>query len=191
MRKVVVSQFVSLDGVFEDPGGSEDFKHGAWSFKFNRGEDGEKFKLDEVLASDVLLLGRITYEGFAAAWPSMKDDAGFAEKFNGMPKYVVSTTLENPEWNNSTVLEGDLTEGVEKIKSEGDGDILVNGSGKLVEALAERDLVDEYRLMVFPVVIGSGRRLFGESEEVTALRLTDSTTVGDGVLILTYQPANR
>jgi dihydrofolate reductase len=191
MRKVVVSQFVSLDGVFEDPGGSEDFKHGAWSFKFNRGDDGEKFKLDEVLASDVLLLGRITYEGFAAAWPSMKDDAGFAEKFNGMPKYVVSTTLENPEWNNSTVLEGDLTEGVEKIKSEGDGDILVNGSGKLVEALAERDLVDEYRLMVFPVVIGSGRRLFGESDEVTALRLTDSTTVGDGVLILTYEPANR
>lgn len=192
MRKVVVSQFVSLDGVFEDPGGAEDFEHGGWAFKFNRGDDGDKFKLDEVFASDALLLGRVTFQGFAAAWPSRKDDAGFADKFNSMPKYVVTTTLENPEWNNSTVLKGDLTEEVEKIRAEGDGDILVNGSGKLVDALAERDLVDEYRLMVFPIVLGSGRRLFADSADATPLRLTDSMTVGDdGVLVLTYEPANR
>jgi dihydrofolate reductase len=191
MRKVVVSQFVTLDGVFEDPGGAEDFEHGGWAFKFSRGDEGDKFKLDEVFASDALLLGRITFEGFARAWPSRKDEAGFADKFNGMPKYVVSTTLQDPEWNNSTVLTGDLTEEVERIKSEGDGDILVNGSGKLVDALAEQDLVDEYRLMVFPTVLGSGRRLFGDSDRPTDLRLTDSMAVGDGVLVLTYEPANR
>ena len=191
MRKVVVSEFVSLDGVFEDPGGAENFEHGGWSFKFDRGEDGDAFKLDEVFASDALLLGRITYEGFAEAWPSMKDDAGFADKFNGMPKYVASTTLKEPEWNNSTVLGEDLSAEVARIKAEGDGDILVNGSGKLVDALAKNDLVDEYRLMVFPIVLGSGRRLFAGSGEPTALRLTASKTVGEGVQILTYEPANR
>ena len=126
MGRIVVTEFVSLDGVMEDPGGSEDFKYGGWSFEFDRGEEGDKFKLDETFASDALLLGRVTYEGFADAWPSR--DGEFADKFNRMPKYVVSSTLKDPEWNNSTVLDGDLDEAVAKLKDENDGDIVVHGS---------------------------------------------------------------
>jgi dihydrofolate reductase len=133
-----------------------------------------------------LLLGRVTYEGFAEAWPSRKGE--FADKFNTMPKYVVSSTLDEPEWNNSTVLKGDLAEEVAKLKEEQDGDIVVHGSARLVQALIDEDLVDELRLMVFPVVLGSGKRLFGETSDKKPLRLVDSKTVGDGVAILTYQP---
>ena len=187
MGRIVVTEFVSLDGVMEDPGGSENFEHGGWSFQFNRGEEGDKFKLDETMSSDALLLGRVTYEGFAAAWPSR--DGEFADKFNAMPKYVVSTTLENPEWNNSTVLKGDVSEEVAKLKQEHDGDIVVHGSAQLAGALIENDLVDELRLMVFPVVLGSGKRLFDETSDKKPLRLTDSKVVGDGVAILVYQPS--
>jgi dihydrofolate reductase len=187
--RIVVTEFVSLDGVVEAPGGGESFKHGGWSFDINRGEEGDKFKLDETLASEALLLGRVTYEGFAAAWPSRTDEAGFADKFNSMPKYVVSSTLEDPEWNNSTVLKGDVGEEVAKLKQEQDGDIVVHGSPQLVQTLIEHDLVDEYRLMVFPVVLGSGKRLFGETTDKKSLRLVDSKVVGDGVAILVYQPA--
>jgi dihydrofolate reductase len=187
MGKIVVTEFVSLDGVMEDPGGSEDFKHGAWSFEFSRGEEGDKFKLDETMDSAALLLGRRTYEGFADAWPSR--DGEFADKFNTMPKYVVSSTLKDPEWTNSTVIHGDLAEEVAKLREEVDGDIVVHGSAQLVQALLEQGLVDELRLMVFPVVLGSGKRLFGESPDKKALRLTDSKTVGDGVSILIYEPA--
>ena len=163
MGRIVVTEFISLDGVVEDPGGSEDFKHGGWSFEFSRGPEGDKFKLDETMASDALLLGRVTYEGFADAWPSRNDEAGFADKFNNMPKYVVSSTLENPEWTNSTVLEGDLAEEVAKLREKHDGDIVVHGSVQLAQTLLDNDLVDELRLMVFPVVLGSGKRLFGET----------------------------
>jgi dihydrofolate reductase len=187
MGRIVVTEFVSLDGVMEDPGGAEDFEHGGWSFEFNRGEDGDKFKLDEAMESDALLLGRVTYEGFAAAWPSR--DGEFADKFNSMPKYVVSSTLGHPEWSNSTVLEGDLAEEVSKLREETDGNIVVHGSARLVRALIEHDLVDELRLMVFPVVLGSGKRLFGDTGDKKALRLTDSKMVGDGVAILIYEPA--
>ena len=187
--RIVVTEFVSLDGVVEAPGGGESFKHGGWSFEISRGEEGDKFKLDETLASEALLLGRVTYEGFAAAWPSRTDEAGFADKFNSMPKYVVSSTLEDPEWNNSTVLKGDVGEEVAKLKQEQDGDIVVHGSPQLVQTLIEHDLVDEYRLMVFPVVLGSGKRLFGETTDKKSLRLVDSKVVGDGVAILVYQPA--
>jgi dihydrofolate reductase len=187
MGRIVVTEFVSLDGVIEDPGGSEDFKYGGWSFEIDRGEEGDKFKLDETMASDSLLLGRKTYEGFAAAWPSR--DGEFADRFNSMPKYVVSSTLENPEWNNTTVLKGDLAEEVGKLKAERDGDIVVHGSAQLVQSLLEQDLVDELRLMVYPVVLGSGKRLFGETSGKKPLRLVDSKVVGDGVEILTYQPA--
>ena len=180
---------MSLDGVVEDPGGAEDFKHGGWSFKFDRGAEGNKFKLDETMESEALLLGRKTYEGFAAAWPSRTDDAGFADKFNSMPKYVVSSTLENPDWNNSHVLEGDVVEAVQKLKREQDGDIVVHGSAQLVQTLLDHDLVDELRLMVFPVVLGSGKRLFGETGDKKTLKLADSKIVGDGVAILTYRPA--
>jgi dihydrofolate reductase len=180
---------MSLDGVVEGPGGGEDFKHAGWSFEIARGDEGDKFKLDETLSSEALLLGRVTYEGFAAAWPSRTDELGFADKFNSMPKYVVSSTLENPEWNNSTVLKGDVVEAVARLKQEQDGDIVVHGSPQLVQTLVDHDLVDEYRLMVFPVVLGSGKRLFGTTTDKKSLRLVDSKIVGDGVAILVYQPA--
>jgi dihydrofolate reductase len=189
--KIVVTEFVSLDGVMEAPGGGEDYKHAGWTFEINRGDEGDKFKLDETLASEALLLGRVTYEGFAAAWPSMTDEAGFADKFNSMPKYVVSSTLVDPEWNNSTVLKGDVATEVANLKEQYDGDIVVHGSARLVQTLLEHDLVDELRLMVFPVVLGGGKRLFSETGDKKPLRLADSKMVGDGVAILIYEPAAR
>jgi dihydrofolate reductase len=190
--KIVVSQFISLDGVIEAPGGGEDYQHGGWTFQFDTGPDGQKFKLDEVLAADALLLGRVTYEGFAQAWPSMEEDrAGFTAKMNSMPKYVVSTTLQAADWNNSTVIRGDVAAQVATLKQRLGGDILVNGSRTLIQTLLAHDLIDEYRLMVFPVVLGSGKRLFEDGRiPKTTLRLADSRPVGpDGVLILTYHPA--
>jgi dihydrofolate reductase len=184
--RIVVTEFVSLDGVMEDPGGSENFRHGAWSFEVSRGDEGDKFKLDETMSSDALLLGRVTYEGFAEAWPSR--DGDFADKFNTMPKYVVSSTLENPEWNNSTVLKGDLAEEVTRLKDQNAGDIVVHGSARLAQSLLEHDLVDELRLMVYPVVLGSGKRLFGDTSNKKPLQLADSKVVGDGVTILVYRP---
>ena len=184
MGKIVVTEFVSLDGVMEDPGGAEGFKHGGWTFEFDQGDEGNQFKLNETLEAEGLLLGRVTYEGFAAAWPSMEDPVGFADKMNSMPKYVVSSTLENPEWNNSTVVSIDA---VARLKDEVDGVILVGGSAQLAQSLIELDLVDELRLMVFPVVLGSGKRLFGEASDKRPLRLADSKTVGDGIVILTLE----
>jgi dihydrofolate reductase len=189
MGRIVVTEFVSLDGVIEAPGGGEDFRHAGWSFEIERGDEGDKFKLDETMSSEALLLGRVTYEGFAAAWPSR--DGEFADKFNTMPKYVVSSTLDEPEWNNSTVLKGDVAEEVAKLRQEQDGDIVVHGSARLVQALIEHDLVDELRLMMFPVVLGSGKRLFGETGDKKRLQLVDSKVVGDGVTILVYRPAGE
>ena len=188
MGRVVVSQFVTLDGVVEDPGGSENFDRGGWAFDFDRGDDGDKFKLDEVMASEALLLGRTTYEGFADAWPSREGD--FADKFNNMPKYVVSTTLEDPEWNNSTVIKDDVPSEVSKLKEQVGGDILVNGSVQLVSLLLENGLIDELRLMVFPVVLGGGKRLFAGDGDVSTLRLVDSKPAGQ-TLILTYEPVRE
>jgi dihydrofolate reductase len=188
MGRIVVTEFVSLDGVMEAPGG-EDFKYKAWSFDFDRGEEGDQFKLDETRESDALLLGRVTYEGFAAAWPSR--DGEFADKFNSMPKYVVSSSLEDPEWNNSTVIKGDVATEVSKLREELDGDIYVHGSCQLAQALIENDLVDELHLMVFPVLLGTGKRLFGETSDKKTLRLADSKTVGDGIAILVYERAGE
>jgi dihydrofolate reductase len=185
--RIVVTEFMSLDGVIEDPGGAEDFRHGGWSFEISRGDEGDKFKLDETMSAEALLLGRVTYEGFAEAWPSREGE--FADKFNTMPKYVVSSTLEEPEWNNTTVLKGDVAEEVAKLKQVQEGDIVVHGSPRLVQTLVELDLVDELRLMVFPVVLGTGKRLFGETSDKKPLQLVDSKMVGDGVAILTYEPA--
>jgi dihydrofolate reductase len=185
--RIVVTEFISLDGVIEDPGGAEGFRHGGWAFDL--GEDGGKFKLDETLQSQALLLGRLTYEGFASAWPSMEGE--FADKFNSMPKYVVSSTLQEPEWNNSTVLKGDVVEEVSKLRQGQDGDIVVHGSAQLARTLLEHDLVDELRLMVFPVVLGAGKRLFGDTSDKKPLRLADSRTVDGGVDILIYQPADE
>jgi dihydrofolate reductase len=184
MGRIVVTEFISLDGVVEDPGGSEDFKYGGWSFEFWRGDEGDKFKLDETMASDALLLGRRTYEGFADAWPQR--DGEFADKFNSMPKYVVSSTLEDPEWTNSTVIEGDVSDAVARLKQEHGGDIVVHGSVQLVQELLDKDLVDELRLMIFPVVLGSGKQLWGETSDKKGLKLVDSKFVGDGVAILIY-----
>jgi dihydrofolate reductase len=189
MGRIVVTEFVSLDGVMEAPGGGEDYKHQGWTFEIERGEEGDKFKLEETLEAEAQLLGRRTYEGFAAAWPSMTDEVGFAEKFNSMPKYVFSSTLEKAEWNNSAILSGDFAIEISKLKQQVDGIILVAGSAQLVQGLIEHDLVDEIRLMVFPVLLGSGKRLFGEHADKKPLRLTDSKTVGAGIAVLTYQPA--
>ncbi|OLE81782.1 MAG: hypothetical protein AUG06_00310 [Actinobacteria bacterium 13_1_20CM_2_65_11] len=189
MGRIVVTEFISLDGVMEDPGGAEGFKYGGWTFKIEQGEEGGKFKMEETRDSAALLLGRVTYQEFAKAWPSQ--DGEFAHKFNSMPKYVVSSTLEKPDWNNSTVLKGDVVKSVSKLKQTLKGDIVVHGSAKLVQTLIANDLVDELRLMVFPVVLGSGKRLFGPTTDQKPLRLVDSKTVGDGIAILIYQRAGK
>ncbi len=188
MGKLVVTEFVSLDGVFEDPGGAEDFEHGGWTFEYDRGDDGNKFKLDELMDADVQLLGRVTYDGFAAAWPSR--EGPFADKLNNDPKYVVSTTLTEPEWQNTTVISGNIVEEISRLKDETDGGILVSGSGTLVGTLLEADLVDELRLMVFPTILGRGRRLFPDGIDRLKLKLVETRTVGpDGVLVQIYQRA--
>ena len=189
MGRIVVTEFVSLDGVMEAPGGDEDFKYKGWSFEFDRGAEGDQFKLDETMDADALLLGRRTFEGFSRAWPSR--DGEFADKFNSMPKYVVSSTLENPEWNNSTVLEGDVPAAAARLKEQHEGDIYVHGSGQLARTLLEHDLVDELHLMVFPVVLGTGKRLFGDADDKKRLRLVDTKVVGEGVAILVLQRAEN
>jgi dihydrofolate reductase len=188
MGRIIVTEFVSLDGVIEDPGGSEDFRHGGWSFAFARGDEGDRFKLDETMQSDGLLLGRVTYEGFAASWPGREGE--FADKFNTMPKYVVSSTLKDPAWTNTTVLDGDVVEAVTRLRDTFDGVLVVHGSARLAQTLIAHDLVDELRLMTFPVLLGGGKRLFdAASERKTTLRLVESEPVGDGVMILVYEPA--
>jgi dihydrofolate reductase len=185
MGKIVVSQFITLDGVMQDPGGAEDFARGGWAFRFARGDEGDRFKLDEVMASDALLLGRRTFEGFAEAWPSREGD--FADKFNSMQKYVVSSTLGEPQWNNSKVIRGDIANEIEALRDTPGGDILVNGSNQLVALLLERGLIDELRLMVYPIVLGEGKRLFPEGIESATLRLAESRTAGE-TIILIYVP---
>lgn len=191
MGKIVVTEFISLDGVIEDPGGSEDFEHGGWAFESDRGPEGDKFKLDEVFEAEAQLFGRTTYEGFAAAWPEREGDpvmGDFAKQINTMPKYVYSTTLENPTWQSTTVLSGDFATDIRRVKEEVDGVILVAGSATLAQALLDNDLLDELRLMVFPLILGSGKRLFTATGK-KPLQLTDAKTVGAGVQILTYEVA--
>ena len=190
MRKVVLSMYETLDGVVEDPGGVEGFEHGGWSFRFWN-EEAADYARDQLLASDALLLGRVTYQGFASAWPSMKDEAGFADRMNSLPKYVASRTLDEVEWNNATLIKGDVAEEVARLKQEPGQDILIYGSGELVHTLMKHDLIDEYRLWVHPVVLGSGRRLFGDGTDTTALRLVGTETFSSGVVVLSYQPAGR
>jgi dihydrofolate reductase len=191
VRRIIVTEFVSLDGVMDDPGGGEGGKHGPWTFQFNRGAEGNQFKVDELFASEALLLGRVTYQGFASAWPGRTDEAGFADRMNSLPKYVVSTTLTDAAadatWNNSKVIRGDVVGEIGKLKKSEGGDILVEGSARLVQTLMEHGLVDELRLMVFPIVLGSGRRLFGGAGDAAKLELTSSKTAGDGILLLTYK----
>ena len=186
--RIVVTEFVSLDGVMEAPGGEPDFKYPGWSFEYERGDDGDQFKLDETMGADGLLIGRRTYESFAGAWPNREGE--FADKFNTMPKFVVSTTLGEPEWNNTTVLDsGDATEQVRRLKEEFDGELQVPGSHRLVQELIASDLVDQVNLMVFPVVLGTGKRAIEETPERRNLKLKESKVVGDGVLVLMYERA--
>jgi dihydrofolate reductase len=188
MGKLVVTEFVSIDGVFEDPGGSESYGHGGWTFEYSRGAEGDEFKLDELMQADAQLLGRRTYDGFAKAWPTR--EGPLADKINNGPKYVVSNTLTEPEWQNTTVISGDAVEGVAKLKDAIDGTILVAGSGTLVRALLAADLVDELRLMVFPTILGRGQRLFPDSIDRLKLKLAESRTVGpDGVQLQVYTRA--
>jgi dihydrofolate reductase len=193
MGKLVVTEFVSADGVFQDPGGVGEIDRGGWSFKAEHGDEFDKFKTDELMAADAQLLGRITYEGFAKAWPEMEETEGeFAVKMNTMPKYVVSTTLsdEDAAWQNSTVIRGDVPGAVAKLKGEVDGDILIQGSGQLLQTLLDEGLVDELHLMVFPIVVGEGKHLFGDQRDMSELRLRDSQTIGpDGIIALSYVPA--
>lgn len=188
MGTIVVTEFVSLDGVFEDPGGSENYEYGGWTFEYDRGDEGNKFKLDELMDAKVQLLGRITYEGFAAAWPSR--EGPFAEKLNNDPKVVVSTTLTDPQWNNTTVIDSDVVERLRKLRDDTDGSILVAGSGMLVETLLAADLVDELRLMVFPTILGRGRRMFPDGIDRLKFKLVESRTVGpDGVQVQVFSRA--
>jgi dihydrofolate reductase len=188
MGNLVVTEFVSIDGVFEDPGGSEGYEHGGWTFEYDRGDDGNKFKLDELMEAKAHLLGRVTYEGFAAAWPSR--EGPFADRLNTDPKYVVSTTLGNPEWQNTTVISSNVFDEISRLKDETDGVILVAGSGTLVGTLLAADLVDELRLMVFPTILGRGKRLFPDGIDRLKLKPVESKTVGpDGVQIQIYQRA--
>jgi dihydrofolate reductase len=187
MGKIVATEFISLDGVIEDPGGAEDFAHGGWTFETDRGEEGDKFKLGELEEAEAQLLGRVTYEGFAAAWPTMEDDVGFADKMNSMPKYVYSTTLESADWQNTTILSGGFATAIGKAKEEIDGVILVAGSARLVQGLLTADLLDELRLMVFPVILGGGARLFADDGRKVPLELADARTVGAGIQLLTYE----
>ena len=189
MGKIVISENVSLDGVIEDPTGAEGLSVGGWFWETDRGEDGEQFTLEKTLRTEALLLGRRTYEFFAATWPSR--DGELADKMNSLPKYVVSSTLEDPGWNNSTLLKGDVVDEVSKLKQELDGEIVVLGSPQLARTLIEHDLVDELRLMIYPVVLGAGARLFGETSDKKPMRLVHTQTVGDGIAILTYEPVRE
>jgi dihydrofolate reductase len=190
MGEIVVTEFISLDGVIEDPGGASDYRHGGWTFTFNRGDAGDKFKLQELMEAEAQLLGRVTYEGFAAAWPAMEETTGeFGAKMNNSPKYVLSSTLQEATWKNSTILRGSVEEAIPRLKEQVDGPLLVAGSGTLVRGLLAADLVDRLHLMVFPVLLGSGERLFGTDARETPSRFTleRSEEVGDGVLAQVYR----
>jgi len=184
MGRLVVTEYISVDGVVEAPSGTETFERGGWADAFTRGPEGEQFKWDETRASDALLLGRVTYDMFAPVWPHFEGE--FADKFNSMPKYVISSTLEDPEWNNTTVLRGDVVEEVTKLKEKYAGDIAVHGSPHLAQTLIEHDLVDAIHLQVYPVIVGAGKRLFADTNATKRLRLTQAKTVGD-VHLLIYE----
>jgi dihydrofolate reductase len=187
MARIVVTEYVSVDGVVEAPSGDESFERVGWTDSFSRGPNGDAFKVDETMASDALLLGRITYDTFASVWPHLEGE--FADKFNTMPKYVVSSTLENPTWNNTTVLGDDVVGEVTKLKEQYERDIVVHGSPQLVQTLIEHDLVDELRLMIYPVIVGAGKRLFAETSTKKNLRLVDTKTFNDGITVLSYRRA--
>ena len=185
MGSIWVTEFVSLDGVMEAPGGDDNFERGAWSFEFDRGDEGNAFKTGETTDADAMLLGRRTYEAFARSWSTREGE--FADLFNNIPKYVVSSTIENPQWGETTVLQGDIATAVAEARDRHEGHLIVHGSCQLVQSLIEEDLVDELRLMVFPIVVGYGKRLFGDTSGTRKLKLAEANTVGEGVLTLVFR----
>jgi dihydrofolate reductase len=187
MGRIVVTEYISVDGVIEAPSGTEDFERVGWIDDFSRGPEGDRFKFEETMQSEALLLGRITYEAFAAVWPQVEGE--FADRFNSMPKYLVSSTLTDPTWNNTTVLSGDAVEEVARLRNDARGDIVVHGSAQLAQALVEHDLVDELRLMVYPLIVGAGKRLFAGTSSTKRLELTEARTLGDGIHLLVYRRA--
>lgn len=186
MRNIIVSEFITLDGVFEDPGGSEKTKYGGWSFDFWN-EEAMQYKHDELFASGALLLGRVTYEGFAAAWPTMEGTGDFGERMNNLPKYVVSSSLKEATWNNSQIIKNNPAEEILKLKKETGEDILVSGSGELADFLLKNNLIDEIRLMVHPVVLGSGKRFFKDTGKIS-FQLIDTKKFSSGIIVLHYKP---
>jgi dihydrofolate reductase len=190
VRKIVVTEFISLDGIFEDPGGAENYKHGGWTRAYWSDEIG-KIKFAELMAADAHLLGRVTYEGFAKAWPNAKDTGEFGDRMNNLPKYVISTTLQKAEWNNSTIIKENVPEAISKLKQQPGQDILVAGSGQLVRTLNQHGLVDEYHLLVYPVVLGSGKRFFKDENDMLSLKLVEAKPVGSSVVYLVYQPERK
>ena len=188
MSKIIVSQYMSLDGVIQDPVGMEGSGLGDWTGPFNRGPDGDKFKHEEMFHSAAVLLGRVTYDGFAAVWPTVKDETGFADRINSMPKYVVSKTLKKADWNNTTILSGDVVQSIRSLKDQSGGNILVYGSAALVHALMPMGLIDEYNLMVYPTVLGRGTRLFPDGV-ASGLTLAECKQLGSGIVLLRYSSA--
>jgi dihydrofolate reductase len=186
LRKIIISEYVTLDGVIEDPGGGDKSKYGGWSLQFWN-DQAMKFKYDELFACDALLLGRVTYDGFAKAWPIMKGTGDFGERMNSIPKYVVSTTLKSAEWNNSTIINHNVMGEIKKLKEQPGKDILVEGSAGLVQALMRDDLADEFRLMIHPIAVGGGKRLFGEGSDHKVVKLADTKTFSSGIVVLIYQ----
>jgi dihydrofolate reductase len=184
-KKIVVTQYISLDGVIEDPVGMENSGLGNWTAPFNRGPDGDRFKLEELFSAGALIFGRTTYEAFAATWPHIQDDAGYAHRMNRLPKYVASNSLKNASWGPTTIWSGDLAAATKTMKCEGDGEILIFGSASVVHQLAPHGLVDEYRLMVYPTLLGAGKRLFPDALKVP-LALTECQQLGGGIVLLRY-----
>jgi dihydrofolate reductase len=189
VARIIASEMVTTDMVIEDPGGGGGFEHGGWILQFDQGEDGRQIKLEEIFFAEALLMGRVTYERLASYWPEAVDDSGFAQKINSMPKYVVSSTLADPEWENTTVLSGDAVAAVRELKESASGPILLNGSAQLAQALTEAGLVDEFRAMVHPVLVAEGLRMFPDPAEMQKLKLKQATAYDSGVALLIYERA--
>ncbi len=186
MRKIIATEFITLDGVMEDPGGAEESKHGGWSGQYWNAE-AQQYKFDELFKTDALLLGRVTYESFAAAWPSMTDEDGFADRMNSLPKYIVSETLDHAAWNNSILINEEVTKQISNLKLEDGQDIVIHGSDELINSLLPHGLIDEVRLMVFPIVLGEGKRLFKATSELSHFTLLETKSFETGVVVLHYQ----
>ncbi|MGC1166293.1 MAG: dihydrofolate reductase family protein [Solirubrobacterales bacterium] len=188
MGRIVASEVVTLDMVIEDPGGGGDFEHGGWVLGIDQGEDGRQIKLEEIFLAEALLMGRVTYEALVSYWPYASDDLGFAERINTMPKYVVSSTLEEPEWENTTVLHGDVVPQTLMLRDQLEGDIVIPGSAELVRTLFDEELLDQLRMMLYPVFLGTGKQLFACDADPKPVRLTRKDRVGDAICYFVFEP---